>query len=909
MDSVRLTTAVSGAATTTHSQNEKKATEETQTQVASHQEDAQHLAQKIGDRGIKHTASENEQEFNIGEIITLGDTKAAKQSLLDKNFPQPLPEGQRMSPEEACEYLKKSLSVEGPESKLSEKVLWMNFVALFALRYLQPESLNKIGKMAKKDISPLFMDFHQQTRNLFHLMTEELIESASKKDKLINQFLATDDLYSNLVEMIGLLSVLDPELVSHKDQFETAWEAHNYFMSLEQISPNINPFQPKFNHVYRIKAYLLALYCNISKDELSAERYLEIPQYIRGCLQGLRENPDLFTGPLLNTITKLVESAVATPPKINLETNQIAFLYLWLTRVKCTIASLIFSMANDTHWSAVNKNMLRTYMCCSGTTKQEIENAQKYAREAQKHVVDLPQQAEIHFHFFNYYEQKNNLLAAQLHLKLGSRSGQAGMHHLYLACSLNAARNGYPFNPGYALRSWVDIQRRQHCASCVPVTKYRAGFTLKTEFLRYLSGEENPTIAPRDAPELKLIPALKLIAKKQYNEAIEELRQLHKSLRAANVFIGYCYEQIAVDDSSAIQKAFQYYESAIKEKVFSAGLDFGRLAVSSQSRLKESENHLMSAASFFGRNDLYEELDECHSLLALLPAREDEDRSIPIANKKKKRKGKQKQKQKQKQRKTPLAKDSRKSSAPTPDSLKLESSFNLDTIGHVSDHSCDDEFEQLSMEEEPSPARIKSQAGACATTKPFSISQQLENLDRANELIRSCRFDEAEVLVNSIETGRDRRLKGRAAQIKGWCLRQRYINNDPGVYGKPLARASMLALLNEAKNCVETGIRNMGIQNIEHCPSRQIEEGALVFDDGELRTLASLYAELGHIYRELVGFYFSEDTLERGRRMSQYADQLNPARRHRSVKASQSSSPKIVVISHGEFEQKKAAMK
>ena len=81
------------------------------------------------------------------------------------------------------------------------------------------------------------------------------------------------------------------------------------------------------------------------------------------------------------------------------------------------------------------------------------------------------------------------------------------------------------------------------------------------------------------------------------------------------------------------------------------------------------------------------------------------------------------------------------------------------------------------------------------------MNQQFQTLDEANDLILEFKFSAAEAMLSDVESGEDRRLKDRLAQQRGWCLRRRYMCNEPGPYGQATVRGTKLNSKNIVAIC------------------------------------------------------------------------------------------------------------
>ena len=844
----------------------------------------------------------------------------------------------------ACKYLDMALEVIEHFPMMAVKIKWMDDISQFISHKIELALRNKKQNAL---LVPLIQRTHTQLQNTFELMSAELVQSLT--EGLLPKGLPPQGSEQNksLMDLAGKLSDLDPKVSGYHDQFKTAWIAKKYYEELDaRHSMPLSIFQSRNTNVHICRLYLMVICLKAPQEVIDMIPEVScVVEKASGWLEEFKRHHDVVSESLFNAMIYLINSAENPSSRINLNGAEVACLYFRMARSKCKVAGDKIPEVNPAylnrgaHLSVGQSNQVIAYQDRKRGQKIEIDEAREYARKAREYGIDLDKQAELHFHFVNTMEIIDNLSAALFHMKLGARSGRSGMHHLYLASSLNINTAVYPVNPGGALREWLAAQRCQQ-GSYQGLPTVGLGFYTQgeaREFVDLLSQKEMHSFHTASKTDKALACTLLLMGEGQYQEAFQKLGPLQEEFDVAYVLAGYCLEQMATLENDYVLRALYCYENAYEEEIESAGLDYGRLAVAQKQQPEKAKEYLLEAAAFFRENDLYDELEECQSLLATISTGESNEvkEKVPKAavrveiqnSKKKRKKGKKSQ--------------SKVISPQMPSQVTTTVSYSSPSGTVASDHAT----ELVTVVE---PRSVESFTGSVSTSgqedissqsseidleglqsrhtlvlaPPISVSgtirsdagrellqKQLQVLDDANAAIRCFSFDEAEDLLESVEPGENRRLKGRFAQMKGWCLRRRYICNDPGKHGQLTLRGTMLGLLKIARGNIETGIRCMGITGaLSQSP---LENGCILehFSSGELRTLSSLYAELGHIHRERSGFTFSTKDFELGRKMSNFADQLNSDRSIRALASALVPQPKIRTITQEDAERQRAAIK
>lgn len=544
-----------------------------------------------------------------------------------------------------------------------------------------------------------------------------------------------------------------------------------------------------------------------------------------------------------------------------------------------------------TELNSEEREFLAYYKRRQASQKTEMAKAQDFAKQAAEAGISSDQQAELRIQFAATSEMIGDIKTAQMHLLAGARQAKASLHHLYLANSLWIDKTVYPLMPCKALRVWKTALNNKD-GDNKPLSKRCVGYYGRNDVTRSFveaikSGQVASTVLSTNQQNLAL--SLNNIRKDNYEKALLDLQNCTVDCTVDRTIIGSLAGFLAVKlipkGLGYLQPALEHFRAAYDNSCHEAGLEFAKLAVEYDLHTEEAIEMLKGALTFFKDNELYEEVETCDLLLDKLY----KQLPKPVKAKKVKKTSAKSpslsQKKKVVTEKLPALLEE---PVPEQESSASESDSSYDS-------STDDDNTVFAAEEKT------ERAAAGITKEPLTI----QRLNTINSLILTCDFDKAEEMLNKTAPSRDRVLNGQFWQMKSWYLRQRFLCSEPGPYkvDHPAPNVShyksLLNLLEQAREAAEAGIRAMGVYGpVANGPEESLLQ---LMRAREKRTLASLYAELGHQYRERGLSTFDTRHLHTGRAMSDLADSLNPARRNRHHGATQAFEPKVQVVSQEAF--------
>ena len=375
---------------------------------------------------------------------------------------------------------------------------------------------------------------------------------------------------------------------------------------------------------------------------------------------------------------------------------------------------------------------------------------------------------------------------------------------------------------------------------------------------------------------------------------------------------------------------------AIKGGNTSAALDYARLVLK-ENRHKDALIVLEAAAKYFIKNQMHDELSECNELINSIsiedsqePAQTEESfthsEKKGITKRKKKRlKAKPKPTEKEPSSPKLLSPDLQGNESDTSDS-----GISLTSAPPSSSASTDSEDEkQAAAPQPPAPpiavsttpqkpeaASGKKEESFIATPviklQPVSLTQQA--LNEVNELVLDGEFDQAQALLNSLDSGQNKQLLARKFHMQAWLMRRRYDENDfksiVNLSQKPSAQRHQV--LEKARYSALQGLKillpNVSPTELENDPAAAIDIETI--PQPLKRTLASLFAELGHSWRRLSSHNFSSTGSEKAQALSCFADDLNPTqRRSRGLEKTLPATPKVGIVSQERAQQLRKDLK
>ena len=849
-----------------------------------------------------------------------------------------------------CECLDNALFIVENHPSVFIKVAWMADIAEFVGRHMGLAGLNKDKK---ERIRLLLERVQQQMQSLLQTMEAELAraESVSEKSTILPHPLTPrGKSFSNLSIF---LCDLPSDVSAYASQSKTAWYAKQYYEALSQSKfQGVEP-PDALIHTHASRVALMAI-CHISSKFDRLFNSDVIAKKAKEWLGELDQYGDINSQSFykhLQTIALYAESAVAT---MDLTVADASVIYYRLARTFCRLATLDppkavpWMFEKDVVLFGELKEDRERYDTQKKKQKTRIKQACQYLDEVRELGIDKQRQAELHFYYVYMVEMGNiqELLPEALsRMRQGACLGRAGMHHLYLLNCLNHATFLYPKNYGKPFREWLRIQCEPDTLQqglpqyshdyCSPLMRGMVHFLVFDE--KGLEEGMKSDLFEVNDEDKRLAYTLKKIALKKYAEAYHDLefeQGMHQNSDDTVDFLaGYCCEQMIETDKSFLHQALKNYECAFdgEDGAKCTGLDYGRLVAKHMEELDEglllkAEGFLESAAEYFRQNELLDEFEECHHYLEFLGDRNSKaglNQSSPSgefscrdgADKVKPRVVRSKRKTQKKLKKP----NQRKPQRVTPDFIKGLSSEPADRSFGRS-HECpspssgshnfySDEVSSESAESETEPVTESVSSDVVSSdNQQANIYEAIHMLNRAHYLISTYDFMGAELQLEKVSHCHDRRLKGRIAHMKCWCLRQRFQHNVPGAHVQETIKETMIALLTQAEREAINGLRSMGIKgDVAKCSYQSVT--GISFNDGEVRTLASLFAELGHIYRNLSGFQKKSANSRRlGESMSNLADHLNPTRRARSSAVSVEHEPRVKVISRKEIEGMKKSL-
>lgn len=868
--------------------------------------------------------------------------KGCIEKLKEKNFPDLEVEGKTEKPTfcTACEYLNDALYIVENHPSLTIKMGWMGRIAQFVGCQM---GIAQLSQNKRRGVKPYIERVQLQMQSLFQVMEAELHVAEAKQYK--SQWLPHPESergkwYSDLAIF---LSDLHWEVSAYESQSSTAWSMKQYYEALSE------------SHYQKIEKPVAQIYVHVSKVALIdicnkafkfGKRELPLSQDVndkaRAWLNELDQYGDINGQSFYKHLKAIALAGEHGTTLMGLNETDAVIIYYRLTRTYCRLATLnppkahSWMFEKDASLFGEMENDVIFHEDRKKKQKERIQQAYHYMNYVRELGIDKKRQAELHFYFVfmiemgNVQEQKMDALS---HMREGACLGRSGMHHLYLLNCFNHATPFYPKNYGRPFCEWLRVQRDpETLQQGLPEYSHEYCSAILRGMLHFMVfGEEglqegiDSGLFVIEEEEKTLGCTFKKIAKKSYVEALADL-EVQQGLStisddATDYLAGYCCEQLISADDQYLGRALKNYESAYDGDYGAkcTGLDYGRLAVQHMTRLKEdvllkAEKLLEGAADYFRKNELLDEFEESHLLLDFLGDRQGDVLLEDVCTQgappdiTSAKTGKLEKKRHRKPRKNHRSQPSNPVSNLLP---SLTDTYQGGAIAQALPYSDESGSDDESASPDSEVNVMGNRMVLCETREGVlqaSVKDSVQLLNNAHYKICIYDFDEAEKLLHNIEHCGDRRLKGRIAHMKCWCFRQRYRHNVPGSHVQSSNKKTMINLLSKAEREAKAGLRHMGVKGtVENCSCQSVI--ALSFDFYEKRTLASLFAELGHIYRDLSGFQSTSENNKRlGESMSNLADQLNPTRRTRPSAVSVEHKSRVRVISRKKFERIKKSL-
>ncbi|MCL6269608.1 hypothetical protein M3P05_06595 [Sansalvadorimonas sp. 2012CJ34-2] len=565
-------------------------------------------------------------------------------------------------------------------------------------------------------------------------------------------------------------------------------------------------------------------------------------------------------------------------------------------------------------------------------------SATHHLAEAQKAGMSPVQELEgrlIYAHLLAQQEKNDQL---QDQLLLAAQAGSRYAHNVLFMSRLGLHEELFlPGNPVKALKLWlkgipqspptwferllfnssdlVEIQSAPAHNCALAVLNSISDGRLDAKGQAYLHQLE--ILEPVQA---ELLESILLIKQGRADDAVEKLVPLIKNSGVAAHLAGFLVSKSALGglDPEQIQTL---YNHAILGGDCSAGLDLGRLYIS-RKEYDLALEILEPAADFFRNNHLYDELTECHELLNSIPHKDADvvessnppPKQKPAAAASRKRKPKKEPKQEsrvqthRKQNPVPVVQTNAVDVINVEDDehsdTSSDSGFESGSKGSTPITSDTEAGDPLSSDSEPSDFKsVRAKKG-----ESYSLTQRL--LDEVNSLVKEGVFDEAQKLLDSCGVSHRKQLMARKHQMQAWLYRRRFDESDYLSVVKPsLSPATQRReILGMARKQALQGLKVMlpsaSDYNLENNPESLVDIEKLFIS--ESKTLASLFAELGHAWRRLSSGRFDSPDHKKSQKLSAFADSLNPkVRRTRGLAKMAPAEPKVAVISQEEFLRRK----
>ncbi len=757
--------------------------------------------------------------------------------------------------------------------------------------------------------------------------SDDALEKPSKV-KAFNRIILDSDVKNLAIYALSLPENISP--LGH--QLRTLWTIHSYFEKFQQVISKVLPdfderpdlgFGMADLHICRIYMLDRVQQINEAREPLPKEAALVLENKSQW-LASFADYHDLWHHLMMTeTLPTLLKSAERPNARVQLNDKERMQLCFRLAKTGIKFAGIHTPTVNEylleknpNLLTPIEKQAVQEYQERRRCQRLEIKAARDFAFQARELGLGEHQQAELHLNFAITYERVGNIPAAHLHLMLGARIANESLHHLALVCSLWLDDSIHPFTPCKAVRLWQEAQSR-NVGDVQPLPskaiRYAGKENITAAFVELLrTGQCDDSILTETHKQLAT--ALQYIAKGEYQNAIFILKPMGSLLPVLNALTGYCAAQLIESHPEYLESALENFRKGFNDGCLELGLEFARLAVTHKRDTAEAIEKLKLAIQLFWHYDLYEEVEECYRLLGILHSSQPQKVYADKAESRKSKLGKSKKHRR--------LHDGADGSKPCTDSVQQSvsqskgqskdqvlatvsdgSSSSSDVSGCSATASSTDESSDTDSDFDPSNIMggVAAQAVADKTQEgkvcPQSYRLTSSLLTTVNDHIQAYEFDKADQILLSVKVSDDRALNGRLAQTRAWLLRRRYICNEPESRsdGK-LCRNVCLDLLDRGRQLAEKGIRNMGISGaLSRCSSQMPVVKSL--STKERRALASLYAELGHFYRELAGFTFDLRHIETGRQMSNVADDLNPSRRFRSESNKIAGAAKVQVVS------------
>ena len=578
-----------------------------------------------------------------------------------------------------------------------------------------------------------------------------------------------------------------------------------------------------------------------------------------------------------------------------------------------TLANISIQLAGPD--PTIDPSLLRRKRLNAGEVRAKVQY-EREVQEREKALEDMltfihkardagmTQEQKVRFHILYGIEKehKDEISEALEHFDIATRLGSELMRHRQLMGRLRIRFINYPLSPEKALKEW----KKESVTAVVqepdlylPLPDKLTDSLQLDIFIKVLlrrvhqddiddKGIEHfvKVITEKDPSTGRYIYALLPYLQGKPELAIERLELLVKDPRAKYV-LATLLGKLGTSYTNQEKSLLLFRELYRKESCTYAGLEAGRLCLTFAQDIENAKKYLKGAHRYFIQNSFFSEAEECKKLLGQC---EPEQPEVSVeAMKADPEKKIRKKSGKRKCQKTAASRTKQQTTTNPPEKNGKDQAATpvapADTTGKTTE-----------------PAKVReTTTGPVATTHAARVSHEtLEPqatsailsqyaltpalLQQVNGLVEIYDFDQAESLLkNTVLSVDDKRLNAQYYQMHAWLLRQRWFHNEYGSHDdqEKSHYHRQLAILNEAKQSSLNGIKAMGLNPDRITLESEQDTACHDFSTREKRTLASLFAELGHVYRRMSGVCFDSSLHVTGSKLSTFADRLNPLRRVR----------------------------